>query len=488
MTQNPKKGTLRIKIILITLLSILLPLILSIFVIQNLLILSVVTLTFATLASLSIIWLLKPLDTLLKGAEILSGGGMNHRIDIRSGDEFEEVSKSFNLTAEKLMQAFQNLEKDKDFVSSERNKLSTILSSIIDGIIAVDLSRNIVLVNKAGEYLTGYPQHDLIGKPIDQLIHLYSEDEEILPKTYCQPNFAQTLKLLGKDGRQVRVNVTTAPIAQDITTNLGCILLIHDLSKEAELEQMKLDFVSMASHELKTPLTSIIGYLSVFIDENRTKISPEELGLLESSLVTSKQLLSLVGNLLSVNKIEKEQLSVSIEPLDYSIVVGKTVEDLQNQAKLKDITLTLNLPPTPLPKVLADPVRVAEVITNLVSNAINYTNSAGTVKVSVNVSPTEITTTISDTGIGIPKEAIPHLFNKFFRVSNSLQKANKGTGLGLYIARSIIMKLGGKIWVESEIGVGSNFIFTLPVVPQSNVSMDTSKFASEAIRTGALNY
>ena len=488
MNQTAGKRGLRIKIILISILSISLPITLSIFATNNPIILGLAALGVITFATFAILLLLKPLDILLKGAEILSGGGMNHRIDIRSGDEFEEVGKSFNLTAEKLMQAFQNLEKDKDAVSVERNNLSTILSSIFDGIIAVDLSRNVSLVNRAGEYLIGYPQTELIGKPIEQFIRLYSDNEEVLPKTYCQPNFSRALRLLGKGGKQTKVNITTTPISEEVTTNLGSILLIHDLSKEAELEQMKLDFVSMASHELKTPLTSIIGYLSVFVDENKDKISKEELDLLQRSLVTSKQLLALVGNLLSVNKIEKEQLAVTIESIDYSNIIGKAVEDLQNQAKLKDITLTLNLPPTPLPKILADSVRVAEVITNLVSNAINYTNSGGAVSILVQDAPTEVTTTIQDTGVGIPKEAIPHLFNKFFRVSNKLQQANKGTGLGLYIAKSIIQKLNGKIWVESEEGKGSKFSFTLPVASQSSINLDTSKFTQEAIKMGALNY
>ncbi len=134
-----------------------------------------------------------------------------------------------------------------------------------------------------------------------------------------------------------------------------------------------------------------------------------------------------------------------------------------------------------------DPGRIIEVVTNLIANAINYTNPGGQVTVFMQVSPTEVTTTITDTGVGIPKEAIPRLFSKFFRVSNLTQKASKGTGLGLYIAKSIINKMNGKIWVESELGKGSRFLFTLPIASKT-ASLDSQKFTSEAIQSGALNY
>ena len=149
------------------------------------------------------------------------------------------------------------------------------------------------------------------------------------------------------------------------------------------------------------------------------------------------------------------------------------------------VTLT---PHQPLPKVLADPIRLNEVVINLLSNAINYTNPGGKVEIFIKASPTEVETIISDNGVGIPQEAIPHLFNKFFRVSNELQKSNKGTGLGLYITKSIIEKLHGKIWVESQAGQGSRFSFTLPIATYSSSILDRNKFVSQAIQSGALNY
>lgn len=489
MEEKPHKKGLHIKVALITLVGILSPLLINIFYIPNA-IYSIVVAILVALVSISILFiLLKPLSSLLKGTESLGDGNLNLTLDIRSGDEFETLAESFNLMADKLKQSITLLEQEKDLLSSERNKLMVVLSSVVDGIIALDLARNVVLINKPAEEMTGYTLTELQGRPIDQFIHLFNDAEEIPPKTYCQAShLTKFLTLVGKDGKQVKINLLASPVTEGIQTNLGCILILHDLSKELELEQMKLDFVSMASHELKTPLTSIVGYLSVFISENRSKVEKEEMELLNRALVSSRQLLTLVENILSINKIEREQLSVVIEPIDYSNILTKAVEDLQNQAKLKNINLSLSLPQN-LPKVLADPVRVSEVINNLVSNGINYTNPDGQVTVYVQVTPKEVITTVLDTGIGIPAVAIPHLFNKFFRVSSQLQKGSKGTGLGLYIAKSIVSKLNGKIWVESEVGKGSKFSFSLPLASKANLgTIDTSKFIGESIQAGGLNY
>lgn len=402
--------------------------------------------------------------------------------------EFEKVGEAFNLMAENTKKIFEDIERQKNTAMAEKSKLEEVLSTIVDGIVALDFNRNIVLSNKAAEEITGFTQSELKGHPVEQLVHLFDETEEILPKTYCQVTFNQMAKLVGKNGKQARVNLSTAQLNGGVQTDVSCILILHDIAKEEELEKMKLDFVSMASHELRTPLTSIIGYLSVFLDENKGKIAADEMSLLEKSLTSSQQLLVLVQNLLSVNKIEREQMSVFPQSIDYLPLITKTVEDLKAQAVQKDIVLTFT-PQSNLPKILGDAIRLPEVITNLVANAINYTNSGGKVEIHLEVSPNEVTTIISDNGIGIPKEAIPHLFNKFFRVSNLAQSTTKGTGLGLYISKSIIEKLGGKIWAESEIGVGSKFYFTLPLSEQKSTGViNSSDFIGQTIQSGALNY
>lgn len=482
------KKLLHLKIVFIITIAIFFPYLLGLFIPLKPIFTIFAALLSTFLSIIFVFWILKPLNNLIKGAKSFAEGNLNQRINIKSGDEFEETSNSFNVLAEKVSKLINSLESEREMAVSQMNKFNEILSSVIDGIIVLDFNKNVIFLNKASEEQTGYRQTELIGKPIDQFIHLFSDTDEILPKVYCQGNFNQAAKLIGKEGRQAKVNLMTAQTGTGSQTNLNCILILHDLSKEEELEQMKLDFVSMASHELKTPLTSVVGYLSVFLNETRDKLPKESLELLDKAVIATQQLQTLIQNLLNVNKIEREQLSVFPQPVDYQAIVSKAVEDLRSQAAQKQIILSLNLPPQELPKVLADPIRVGEVITNLLSNAINYTNPGGKVEVTASLSPVELTTTVSDTGIGIPKEAITHLFNKFYRVSNAQQRANKGTGLGLYISKSIIEKLHGRIWVESEVGKGSKFSFTLPIITQNANFVDSNKFTSYAIQSGALNY
>lgn len=476
------------KIVIVTVLGIFLPLLASLFFIENLFISLAAGLLVAISSCLLMYLLLKPLQDLISSAKTIEGGNLNYRIDIRSADEFEAVGKSFNMIAEHIKKRFEELEQQRDGAIAEKSKLDEVLSTIVDGIIALDFNKNVILSNKAAEEITGFTRGEMAGFPIERLVRLFSDQEEILPKTYCQTSFNQSAKLVGKDGREAKVKLLTAQIEGTVQTNVSCILILHDLSKEEELERMKLDFVSMASHELRTPLTSIIGYLSVFINENKGKIAKEESDLLEKSLISAQQLLTLVQNLLSVNKIEREQMSVFAQTIDYLPIITKAVEDLKNQAVQKNIILNFDAPKE-LPKVSADPIRISEVITNLVANAINYTNVGGKVQISIQASPNDVITSVSDTGIGIPKEAIPHLFNKFFRVSNQAQQASKGTGLGLFISKSIVEKLGGKIWVESENGKGSKFLFSLPIAEKKSAgSINNNTFVAQTIQSGALNY
>lgn len=502
MKQAGPKLKLRLKIFFISLTAIVLPtgiaVGLGLIPPNSLLIVYLLTaLTFALIASIAITHqIISPLKQIISATEDITHGNISAHLDIRTNDEIEQLANSFNAMTRYLNQVFKSLEHSCDISSTEKNKLKAILSSIVDGIIVVDLSRKVLMANSAAENITGYSSEEMTKQPIDQFIHIFNKEGEIPPTTYCPTNFnlppgvvynpEQPLTLTGKNGKQVMIRLAGTQIAEGVQTDLGCILVFRDLTREKELEQMKLDFVSMASHELRTPLTSIIGYLTVFLDENKAKMTKDQADLLERSLVSAKQLLVLVGNMLSVNKIERDQVSVSTEPLVWLTQISKVVQDLQTQAKQKNIELKLAQPQIALPKVMADPLRINEVLNNLIANAINYTNPGGQVTISIQTTPNEVITTITDTGIGIPKEALPHLFNKFFRVSNTLQQGSKGTGLGLYISKSIITKLNGRIWVESEPGKGSKFSFSLPVAPGTTVN--NQQFIGQQIQAGALNY
>lgn len=478
MPKQSISKALRIKVSLL-LIALLTASLISIFVVESRLLAALVVLVTGLIGIGLTFLFLSPLEKLIFALKNISSGNIGVKVEIHTGDEIEDISNVVNQMVLSVKQIVDKVEEEKAILFAQSSKLNLILSSMDDGIIAVDLHKNILFANIAAQKITGFSLQEMLNKPIDTFIKVFSKKEEILSKMYCPINFSeqplqpftsdQSLKLVGKEGRQANILFTGLPISGSLHSNLGCILVLHDLTQENELEQMKLDFVSMASHELRTPLTSIIGYLKVFIDENRTKITAEELNLLEKSLASAQRLYTLVINLLNVNKIERERLVITPEPLDWEATLKKAAEDLQNQAKQKNIILTLIPSPTPIPKVMADPMRIVEVVNNLVSNAINYTKAGGKVTVSTQVTPNEVITTVEDTGIGMSPEAVAKLFTKFFRASSTLDPNYKhGTGLGLYISKSVIDHLKGKIWVESELGKGSKFHFSLPLISSSD--------------------
>lgn len=237
--------------------------------------------------------------------------------------------------------------------------------------------------------------------------------------------------------------------------------------QEKELEAMKLDFVSMAAHELRTPLTALRGYLSILEYEAKSKLSSDEQKYLQRSVISSGQLSSLVENLLNLSRIERGSLKLDLAPLQPEAMVNGALANLQEVAKQRGIKLEFITPTKPLPLILADNFRIAEVLTNLTANAINYSKPQdGWVKIQAKVIGHTVAFSVEDNGQGIPASSIPRMFTKFYRVQSSLAMGSKGTGLGLFISKAIVDAHHGKIWVESEVGKGSTFTFTVPLAPK----------------------
>lgn len=361
-------------------------------------------------------------------------------------------------------------------LSRDKTKLNTIISSLTEGVIVLDTNRKVVLANVAAEAVTGITFQEMAEKGVDELFTISDKvGTPIASSTYAPVSeggevvlryeTTSIVSLTNKKGEKHDIRLVGSPILGKAQSDLGCILLLHDASPEKELESIQLDFVSMASHELRTPLTSILGYISVFLDDYKEKLNKEQKESLDRIMICAQQLNALIDNLLSVSKVERGAFSINTTPIDWKELLKKIVQDNQLQAIQKNLTLKLNLPDEELPKMNVDPVRITEVINNLIGNAINYTQSGGSITVTTKKDKSELVTSIKDTGVGIPKEALSHLFTKFFRVSGALDQSSnsKGTGLGLYISKSVVDLHKGKIWAESEPGKGSTFSFSLPL-------------------------
>lgn len=353
---------------------------------------------------------------------------------------------------------------NSSYINAIKKAEEEIITSLNEPTLLLDPKLRIIILNQAAEKLIGISTKEALGQHIDNVLRL-QEDKAIVPftvyseSTDINNNLRHTLNLQKKDSEKKQIMVTTSKHALGSDKTLITLL---DTSNERQLEEMKVDFVSMAAHELRTPLTAIRGYSSLLQMNYATQLDASAKELLTRLIVSTTNLTNLIDNLLSVSRIERNDLTVEVKPLDLGIIVKDIFSSFETQAKTRNQHFTLNIPDK-VPLVMADPFRIGQVFINLIGNAINYTPDRGTITVNVADRSDHLEITVQDNGEGIPEDAMPRLFTKFFRVSSSLEQGSKGTGLGLYITKSIVELHHGKIWAESTLGKGSLFTVTIPI-------------------------
>jgi len=400
---------------------------------------------------------------------------LNSETGLSKNMDLDTLVSSTDLVLNKI------LEKEST-VTSQENKMETMLQAMTEGIIALDRELKILVFNKTAEKFTGFTSQLAIGKPIDAIVKLFGGEENIVLSNYLQKpevlaeiHRDRGLYIKSKMGNIYYVSVIITPVNYPGDENSGYILTIYDETNQKNLEEMKLDFVSMAAHELRTPLTVIRGYAELLNSEIGDKLSPEHQEHLHRLSYNASNLGTLIDNLLNVSKIEKGSYKIDPSPTDLVALIRNTITDMAEQANSKGQKLTFIEPTEKIPLAMCDRSRINQVLINLLTNAITYTPVGETITVNLSKTDSFLTVAIKDTGIGIPKEALPKLFTKFFRVSSVLEQGSKGTGLGLFISKSIISMHGGQINVESEVGKGSKFFFTLPIAANVENEMIPSK-------------
>lgn len=380
---------------------------------------------------------------------------------------------------------------NKNHLTTPADPPIATLEAVFDGIdeivIVVNLNKQIVFVNQLALNLLKSSKEQTFMKPLGQSIKVLVEGKEIPDSIYCPLRTDGFVGNLFEKKDLEILGVTTSPSKSSFNLcvkqikgggqlGIGAILLIQDNTLEKQLEAMKLDFVSMAAHELRTPLTSLKGYLSVFIKEGEGKFTSDQQMFLNRMTISTQTLMSLIENLLNVSRVERGAMTIYKEQVDWTKAVSMIVDDYKLRAREKNISLEFLHSTQPIPHLLVDKLRINEVLYNLIANAINYTEAGGSIQVWIDSDGEWVTTHVKDSGAGIPKDSIPNLFTKFFRVTGNLEQGSKGTGLGLYIAKSIIDMHKGRIWVNSEVGRGSVFSFSIPIPQKLYPDINTSSF------------
>lgn len=360
----------------------------------------------------------------------------------------------------------------------EKQKYNLIINSIDDAVILIDSSNIIQTFNPAAEILTGWKTEEAMGidyrsvlKIADEKGHLYQDSEHPFYKVFSEKKSINDSEasVLNKSNQSMAVDVNISPLIGSEGVVSAAIGVFRNVDSQRKQEKQRADFISTASHEMRTPVAAIEGYLALALNEKVCQVDAKARNYLEKAHSSTEHLGKLFQDLLTSAKAEDGRLTSHPVDIEISNFIEKLVEDLRFPAEKKGLKLEHQLSTgggggqviMPLLYVNVDPDRLREVITNLFDNAVKYTES-GTITMGLTSDENVVQFHITDTGPGIPAADISHLFQKFYRVDNSATRTIGGTGLGLFISAKIIDLYGGRIWAESEEGKGSTFYINLP--------------------------
>ena len=384
-------------------------------------------------------------------------------------------------------------------LTEESLKAQVLMSSIGEGVVVMDTQKRIQLFNQAAQTTTGWDEKSAQGIDYSLILKLKTADEadittdnDPIVKAMTQHTTVVTseLSLTTQGGRKLAVNLSVSPIYDNVGTVTGAIALFRDISSEKAVERQKDEFVSTASHEMRTPVAAIEGYISLAMNTNVAMVDDRARGYLVKAHDAVQHLGELFRDLLSVTKAEEGKLQGHIEAVQLTELVTSAVDDMQFAAQKKSLSLvfqashngdtkTIN----PIYFVKANPERLREVVMNLIDNAIKFTPTGG-VTVTLTGNDKDVTVAIADTGVGIAGEDSAHLFQKFYRIDNSATRTIGGTGLGLYLCRTVIELFGGRIWVTSKAGQGSTFAFLLPRLNDNQIAALQAEVAAAVVSAG----
>jgi len=379
-------------------------------------------------------------------------------------------------------------------LSQVANKSEIVINAITEGVVAIDAQGTIQLINPAAQQLLGWQKQDAVGLDYRSVIKLVGLNNKELPDESTPVRQVMTsgiavtnndLALISTSGKKKLISVVVSPVKSDQNLIAGAIAVMRDITDEKQEERQRAEFISTASHEMRTPVAAIEGYLGLALNPATAAIDDKARTFLTKAQEATQHLGTLFQDLLTVSRAEDNRLVPKQSVIDIVAFTRELTEALVTKAQAKGLFLyfkpgeaaassvgeekTAGRTLLPVFYVLADQGHLREVLGNLVDNAIKYTKQ-GSVEVDVTGDESQITISVADTGIGIPPEDTPHLFQKFYRIDNSDTREIGGTGLGLYISRRLIEANGGRIWVTSTYGKGSVFYIQLPRISHEKAS------------------
>jgi two-component system phosphate regulon sensor histidine kinase PhoR len=407
--------------------------------------------------------LTQPILEMIQRAIQLVPGIFDRQAHINSGDELRSLSKAIGEMGIQLNNTIEEISKEKDY-------LQTILRGMKEGVLVVDGRSRILMVNDALRDLLSLSS-DVVDKMPLELIRNAELEAAIRKAVHEGESSGLELDVPASGGKILEVNVvgilpSSKWIGKEGEESRGAIAVFHDITRLKELEKIRQDFVANVSHELRTPLTTIKGYTETLLEGAlKEAVASQFVQVIKRH---ADRLAKIVEDLLILSKIESREFQLKREIISLSGFIDDVIDFVKEPAEKKKISISRNQIPSSL-SVEADRNYLEQILINLLDNAIKYTPEGGSVTISaIEKDAGEIEFSIKDNGIGIPKEDLPRIFERFYRVDKGRSQELGGTGLGLSIVKHLVQAHGGRIWVESQLGKGSTFYFTL--VKQSGTS------------------
>ncbi len=381
----------------------------------------------------------------------------------KKNQELDKQAKILARRDKKLLQI--NIE-----LVEEKNKINSIISNFIDPVIVLDKDFKINLINPAATSILGLTS-DKLGKRIQTSKKLsFNNFKSVVNEKFVvegieeghPSEFPVEELIIEKNDQKIIYKIITARVIGMDKKNIGVMKIFQDLTREKNLDKLKTEFISIAAHQLRTPLSAIKWVIKMVADGDAGKLNKEQQELLDRGYKSNERVIGLVNDLLNVSRIEEGRFGYSFKKSSFENILNIVIADLEKNIAKNHIKLVLNKPKK-MPKIYMDKDRIVLVMQNLLENAVKYTPEYGKIEVIIETKEDVLKVKIKDNGVGIPEKDQEKLFLKFFRASNVVRLQTEGTGLGLFIAKNIIDKHNGKIWMKSEEGKGTTACFSLPL-------------------------
>jgi PAS domain S-box-containing protein len=351
----------------------------------------------------------------------------------------------------------------------QQAEAEALFTSIGDGAISTDEFGRITRVNPAAQYLLGYSESELLGAWFPKkIVAVTFDDDKInlidrpITKAFLTGKpISEKVYYRRKNGQKLPVSINISPILLK-GRPLGAIEVFRDITLEQEVDRMKSEFISLASHQLRTPLSAIKTYTHMLFDGYMGELNDAQKNSLNTIIGASDRMNELISTLLNITRMESGTIAVTPKPVRLDTIAKEVVKELALMAGTKSIELTASVSPKTGITITTDALIIKEVLANLAINALKYTPESGKVSIKMRSRRNDVLVEVKDSGWGIPKFSQDQIFSKFFRAHNIVKRETTGTGLGLYLVKGLVDALGGSIWFASEEGKGTSFFFSLP--------------------------